>query len=298
MGLLSLFRRRNLDSPVGQRAFALSDPAELERLRVCTRRRLVGAAVLVLLAVVLLPALLDVAPRPVGGDIRIEMPRRDAVVPSVPAPDPAASTAAASAASVQGAAVAIAPVNEPAQAVQGVPSDREEVTRSGAAGVDRVQADPQRADRQRAERERQAKEAIAKEKAVQERVAQEKAAKEKAAKEKAARERADREKAERDRAEREKAEREKADRDKAKAREAATASRHWVQVGAYSEAATVRSVRQKIDKLGLNSVEQPVDTSAGPRMRVRLGPFASRDEAERVLARLKAGGLNGSVISP
>jgi DedD protein len=293
MGLLSLFRRRNLDSPVGQRAFALSDPAELERLRVRTRRRLVGAAVLVLLAVVLLPALLDVAPRPVGGDIRIEMPRRDAVVPPVPAPDPAASTAAASAASVQGAAVAIAPVNEPAQAVQGVPSDREEVTRSGAAGVDRVQADPQRADRQRAERERQAKEAIAKEKAVQERVAQEKAAKEKAAKEKAAKE-----KAARERADREKAEREKADRDKAKAREAATASRHWVQVGAYSEAATVRSVRQKIDKLGLNSVEQPVDTSAGPRMRVRLGPFASRDEAERVLARLKAGGLNGSVISP
>ena len=33
MGLLSHFRRRNLDSPVGQRAFALSDPAELERLR-------------------------------------------------------------------------------------------------------------------------------------------------------------------------------------------------------------------------------------------------------------------------
>ena len=280
MGLLSLFRRRNLDSPVGQRAFSLSDPAELEQLRVRTRRRLVGAAVLVLLAVVFLPALLDVAPRPVGGDIRIEMPRRDAVASPVPAPDPSASAAAAPAASVQGVAVAIAPLTE---AAPPVPSDREGATRSDAARVDRVQADPPRADNLRVERERQERETAAKEKA-----AQEKAAKEKAARDKAAREKADREKADR----------EKAERDKAKAREVAAASRHWVQVGAYSEAATVRSVRQKIDKLGLNSVEQPVDTSAGPRTRVRLGPFTSRDEAERVLARLKAGGLNGSVISP
>lgn len=285
MGLLSLFRRRNLDSPVGQRAFSLSDPAELEQLRVRTRRRLVGAAVLVLLAVVFLPALLDVAPRPVGGDIRIEMPRRDAVASPVPAPDPSASAAAAPAASVQGVAVAIAPLTE---AAPPVPSDREGATRSDAARVDRVQADPPRADNLRVERERQERETAAKEKA-----AQEKAAKEKAARDKAAREKADREKADR-----EKAEREKAERDKAKAREVAAASRHWVQVGAYSEAATVRSVRQKIEKLGLNSVEQPVDTSAGPRTRVRLGPFTSRDEAERVLARLKAGGLNGSVISP
>ena len=280
MGLLSLFRRRNLDSPVGQRAFSLSDPAELEQLRVRTRRRLVGAAVLVLLAVVFLPALLDVAPRPVGGDIRIEMPRRDAVASPVPAPDPSASAAAAPAASVQGVAVAIAPLTE---AAPPVPSDREGATRSDAARVDRVQADPPRADNLRVERERQERETAAKEKA-----AQEKAAKEKAARDKAAREKADREKADR----------EKAEREKAKAREVAAASRHWVQVGAYSEAATVRSVRQKIDKLGLNSVEQPVDTSAGPRTRVRLGPFTSRDEAERVLARLKAGGLNGSVISP
>lgn len=290
MGLLSLFRRRNLDSPVGQRAFSLSDPAELEQLRVRTRRRLVGAAVLVLLAVVFLPALLDVAPRPVGGDIRIEMPRRDAVASPVPAPDPSASAAAAPAASVQGVAVAIAPLTE---AAPPVPSDREGATRSDAARVDRVQADPPRADNLRVERERQERETAAKEKA-----AQEKAAKEKAARDKAAREKADREKADREKTDREKAERERAERDKAKAREVAAASRHWVQVGAYSEAATVRSVRQKIDKLGLNSVEQPVDTSAGPRTRVRLGPFTSRDEAERVLARLKAGGLNGSVISP
>ncbi len=182
-------------------------------------------------------------------------------------------------------AVAIAPLTE---AAPPVPSDREGATRSDAARVDRVQADPPRADNLRVERERQERETAAKEKA-----AQEKAAKEKAARDKAAREKADREKADR-----EKADREKAEREKAKAREVAAASRHWVQVGAYSEAATVRSVRQKIEKLGLNSVEQPVDTSAGPRTRVRLGPFTSRDEAERVLARLKAGGLNGSVISP
>jgi len=40
-------------------------------------------------------------------------------------------------------------------------------------------------------------------------------------------------------------------------------------------------LRARIEKLGLKTYAQAVDTADGRRVRVRLGPFASRDEAER-----------------
>jgi DedD protein len=73
--------------------------------------------------------------------------------------------------------------------------------------------------------------------------------------------------------------------------------RFVVQVGAFAEAAAVRQARAKVEKLGLASYTQVVDTSNGPRTRVRLGPFDTRDEAEKAAAKLKAAGLPGAVLT-
>jgi len=39
------------------------------------------------------------------------------------------------------------------------------------------------------------------------------------------------------------------------------------------------------------------ETAAGNRIRVRVGPFATRDEADKVLAKAKAAGLNAVVLT-
>jgi DedD protein len=70
-----------------------------------------------------------------------------------------------------------------------------------------------------------------------------------------------------------------------------------VQVGVYVEASAVREARAKVEKLGLPSYTQVIETGSGPRTRVRLGPFGTRDEAEKATAKLKAAGLPGAVLT-
>jgi DedD protein len=73
--------------------------------------------------------------------------------------------------------------------------------------------------------------------------------------------------------------------------------RFVVQVGAFTDPAAVREARAKVEKLGLKSYTQAVESSTGPRTRVRVGPFASREDAERALGKAKAAGLDGVVLS-
>ena len=73
--------------------------------------------------------------------------------------------------------------------------------------------------------------------------------------------------------------------------------RFVVQVGAFADDATVRQTRQKVEKLGLKTYTQEVNTDAGKRVRVRVGPFATRDEAAQVLGKLKGAGLPGVVLT-
>lgn len=86
--------------------------------------------------------------------------------------------------------------------------------------------------------------------------------------------------------------------EKAASRPAAADSRFVVQVGAFADTAQVRDLRSRLDKLGLRKhYVQAVDSKGGQRVnRVRLGPFASRDEADRAAARLKEAGLPGQVF--
>lgn len=75
------------------------------------------------------------------------------------------------------------------------------------------------------------------------------------------------------------------------------AARYIVQVGAYGENKAAQEMRGKVEKLGLKTYAQAVDTADGKRIRVRLGPFASRDDAERASAKLKGAGLPGAILT-
>jgi cell division septation protein DedD len=62
----------------------------------------------------------------------------------------------------------------------------------------------------------------------------------------------------------------------------------FVQVGAFASDANAQSVRARIKATGLASTAQVSDTPAGRLIRVRVGPFDSKDEAERAALRIKA----------
>ncbi len=73
--------------------------------------------------------------------------------------------------------------------------------------------------------------------------------------------------------------------------------RFVVQIGAFADAAIARETRAKVEKLGLRTYTQAVDTDNGKRIRVRLGPFPSRDDAEKAATKVKAAGLPAAVLS-
>ena len=75
------------------------------------------------------------------------------------------------------------------------------------------------------------------------------------------------------------------------------AGRFVVQIGAFADANGARETRAKVEKLGLRTYTQAVVTDNGKRTRVRLGPFASRDEAEQAAAKVKAAGLPAAVLT-
>jgi DedD protein len=78
---------------------------------------------------------------------------------------------------------------------------------------------------------------------------------------------------------------------------AAESGRFVIQAGAYSEAGKLREARAKIEKLGLKTYTQVVDTDKGSRTRVRVGPYATRAEAEAVAAKVKRSGLPAAVLA-
>lgn len=77
----------------------------------------------------------------------------------------------------------------------------------------------------------------------------------------------------------------------------AATERLVVQVGAFSEEAGARSVRQKLEAAGLKTYTHVAETPEGRRIRVRLGPYANRAEADKAAARVKALGLPAAILT-
>ncbi len=67
----------------------------------------------------------------------------------------------------------------------------------------------------------------------------------------------------------------------------AAAGRFVVQVGAFADAARAREVRQKLEHAGLKTYTHVADTKDGKRIRVRVGPFAAKAEAEKAAEKIK-----------
>ena len=69
-----------------------------------------------------------------------------------------------------------------------------------------------------------------------------------------------------------------------------------VQIAAFSAPERAKGLRDQLVANGLKSYTESVSTTQGVRTRVRLGPFASRDAADRARAKLKTMKLDGSVV--
>lgn len=69
---------------------------------------------------------------------------------------------------------------------------------------------------------------------------------------------------------------------------ASNSERHAIQVGAFADAAKVREVRKKLEQAGLTTYTQTIDGKDGKQTtRVRVGPFDSREEADKAAGRIR-----------
>jgi len=271
MGLLSIFKRKTDASP---RAPAATEPAdEVLRARTRARQRLIGAAVLVVIGIVGFPLVFETQPRPIPVDIPIEIPRKDNAPPlTMP---PARGKPAASAAVAAPADDTVVTEARDDAAPKPPATGAASATRSAEAAASRPAPPPAAKPEVKAEAKPEPK--PAEPKAVDTKPETKVA----------------------------RADTSAADSARAKAllegKDAATkaegSGRFVVQVGAFADAGAAREVRQKAEKLGLKTYTQVASTASGNRIRVRIGPFASREEADRALAKAKGGGLTAVVLT-
>ena len=83
----------------------------------------------------------------------------------------------------------------------------------------------------------------------------------------------------------------------ANAAASASTARLVVQVGAYADATKLAEARQKLEALGLKTYTQVVEVDGAKRTRVRVGPFASRADADKAAARIKSAGLPVAILT-
>jgi DedD protein len=76
----------------------------------------------------------------------------------------------------------------------------------------------------------------------------------------------------------------------------APSGRFIVQVGAFADVLKAREARHKLEKAGLKTYTQVVQTAEGKRIRVRVGPFESKAEVDKVAAKIKKLDLPAAVL--
>lgn len=76
----------------------------------------------------------------------------------------------------------------------------------------------------------------------------------------------------------------------------AEAVRSVVQVGAFADATKAKEARAKLDHAGLKTYTQDVDTKEGKRIRVRVGPFATKEEADKAAEKIRKLNLQATVL--
>ena len=76
----------------------------------------------------------------------------------------------------------------------------------------------------------------------------------------------------------------------------ASDARYVVQVGAFADAVKAREVRLKLERAGLKTYTQVVTPKEGKRIRVRVGPFATKNDAEKAAEKIKKLDLPAGVL--
>jgi DedD protein len=74
------------------------------------------------------------------------------------------------------------------------------------------------------------------------------------------------------------------------------AVRSVVQVGAYADLAKAKEARVKLESAGFKTYTQEIDTKDGKRIRVRVGPFATKEEADKTAEKIRKLNLQTSVL--
>jgi DedD protein len=77
---------------------------------------------------------------------------------------------------------------------------------------------------------------------------------------------------------------------------AADDGRYVVQIGAFAEATGAREARMKVEAMGLKTYTQVIESASGRRIRVRVGPYPTKAEADKAAARIKSAGLQAAVL--
>ena len=286
---------------------AVDDPVLPEKKR--ARRRLVGAIALALAVAVGLPMLLDSEPKPIASDIAIQIPSRDKAAPlPMPAANPAPATAPAAADTLDQKEQIVDPNEVKAVALNGAKpgpkaEPKPEPKVEAPKPVKKAEPDVEAEAKARAKAEARA-EAEAKAKAEAKAEAKAKADAKAEAKAKAdARAEAEAKKAKADKAD-------KTDKgaDDAKAlailegkapekKADAGNQKFVVQVAALGSQEKVDELQEKLNAAGIRAHTHKVSTPSGERIQVRVGPF-SREEADKMRARLDKVGLGGSMVRP
>jgi len=242
-------------------ADALSNtPAEsIEAIRKRARHRLLGSVVLVLGAVVGLPLLFDSQPRPVAIDTPIVIPDRNQAAPLL---SPSAAKLAAHSKEVvvdaPDAPVAQAPDKGTVANAAALDPHEEVVTKESKPAP---KAEPKLA--QNVETKPEAKPEV-KPEAKPELKSEAKAELKAEA--------------------------------KTDSKSSDHAVRSVVQVGAFADLAKAREARTKLEQAGLKTYTQEVETKEGKRTRVRVGPFASKEEADKTAEKIRKLNLPATVL--
>ena len=258
--------RRSTASASHQQANA--QPESMEVIRKRARHRLIGAAVLVLAAVVGFPLLFDSQPRPIAVDIPIEIPGKNTVKPlSLPAKAEVAVSAPSRTATVAAASSLTSKeeiMGEKASVSKPVISTIPAVAQANSA-----LAAPK-------------KEASSEPKVVAKSEPKPKPEPKPELKPVAKAEDGARAKALLD----------------GLAPVASDAEvRMIVQVGAFADNDKAMEVRQKLEKAGFKTYTQVAETKDGKRIRVRVGPFSTKVQADKAASRIKALDMPAAILT-
>jgi DedD protein len=236
---------------------AAAQPGQPESAEVIRRRakhRLIGSAVLVLAGVLGFPLLFDTQPRPVSGDIAIEIPGRNTVKP-LGAPPPAqpaqsaqpgknASDRVTADSSLSPREEILTPKPAPAQSESALAAPKNEAKTEPKPDAKVAKVDPKPAVKLAPDDSARAKALL-----------------------------------------------------DGGSPPAVGQGRMIVQVGAFADVDKAREARQRLEKAGLKTYTQVADTKDGKRIRVRVGPFATKADAEKAASKIKTLDLPASILT-